>query len=765
MTIDELLDIEMKKKQQAAQQSTPAQPGRMTIDQLIEQEASSAAPGGNEYDSGNYWGDIARSTVGGATFGLDDEIFGALGSSTIDEERARKEKFEKAHPWASMAAKVGGGIAGSLLPVGWLARMGGAGRAVAAAYPMANAAKVAQATTKTKAAIEGAKVGAKAGAFQTIGDAEGNVLERPFNVIGDGERLMTNVGTGILGGGVLGGATKGARDIYEGAKKFGGLGRTDRALASDELRGVMERAGRSLDDVYDDIAPGGRISARDKRSTFEAYAKALENGANERAARVAAADKLAKRTGMKSREAQREMTALFRSAQSRFDEAPLILAERIAGGNAPMSGAMKGRVQSLLYNGGEGTSGSPSDILSKPINARQMSSIDRLKGMVGEVGDAGPPGAGKLAATNAMTAANKKAADAGFGAARAQAKMFDIEPALSKHIKISKTLGGDMPGGAHHELTKTVDDWVKWSNRVKDWEGNPEEYLNAFIQARRQLGQQIQALKQGGNKYSASVLTNLKRDLDAVAMRKNRKWWKANREFAEGESAKSAWIDGYGINLRSMGDTADAKEIYRGLNGTERKAFRDGLARKMIEMFKEPTHDNAKAFMAGGADEMEEGLRGLIVRIVGRDQGEKLLRRIANERQMTSTRNLAENSATERIAQINRAKEAKGAVSGAMRFLSPRTLLENLSKAHGMEKMANVSSEEARLLAAQGLPESLKALRSIGQVNPNKLDDIEQKLMDTRLFGNYSNLQIRDILERLQGGMAAQMPSSLEDIQ
>ena len=211
MTLEELVaEDKAKKEAAAAQAAAPATSGGGTsLEELVAQDKAEKTA-----QKDGFWGNALRQVVSGGTFGQDDEIFGALNPySTIDEERARKDRFEKAHPYLSLGLKTAGAIGGSFVPMAWAARANAARGAAAAATPLlttrgaqlaetantwlnpyANMARLGQTTSKGEAALQAAGLGAKAGGWQTFGDEKGNVAERLGNIIDDPSKAITNVG-------------------------------------------------------------------------------------------------------------------------------------------------------------------------------------------------------------------------------------------------------------------------------------------------------------------------------------------------------------------------------------------------------------------------------------------------------------------------------------------------------------------------------------------------------------------------------------------
>ena len=148
---------------------------------------------------------LGRGALQGASFGLSDEITGAIESlltkktyeQARDEARAANRAASEAHPYVYGAGELGGSVATSFIP-----GVGAAGKAVEGALAGTRAAKLAGVAG---GAVEGALQGGLAG----FGGSEGSTAS---DIASD---TLKGAGVGGAAGGILGGLTKKAIDSSE----------------------------------------------------------------------------------------------------------------------------------------------------------------------------------------------------------------------------------------------------------------------------------------------------------------------------------------------------------------------------------------------------------------------------------------------------------------------------------------------------------------------------------------------------------------------
>lgn len=148
---------------------------------------------------------LGRGALQGASFGLSDELSGAIESlltsktyqQARDEARENNRAAQAEHPWLYGGGELGGSLATSFVP-----GVGAAGKAVEGALAGTRAAKLAGVAG---GAVEGAVQGGLAG----FGGSEGSTAS---DIAAD---TVKGAGAGGVAGGVLGGLSKKAIDSSE----------------------------------------------------------------------------------------------------------------------------------------------------------------------------------------------------------------------------------------------------------------------------------------------------------------------------------------------------------------------------------------------------------------------------------------------------------------------------------------------------------------------------------------------------------------------
>lgn len=157
----------------------------------------------------------------GTTFGLGDEIVGALSPwSTIDEERRRLGQFREQHPAAALGLELGGGIVSGL----------GAGAVAGGSAVLGRSVGGAASTLGTAGRV--AAAGAGGGALAGYGSGEGGPVS--------GDRLGRAAGYGALGG-IVGAA---APKVLQSSTGLAGLPGTG---ADEVLEAVASKGPTMLD--------------------------------------------------------------------------------------------------------------------------------------------------------------------------------------------------------------------------------------------------------------------------------------------------------------------------------------------------------------------------------------------------------------------------------------------------------------------------------------------------------------------------------------
>jgi len=583
--------------------------------------------------------------------------------------------------------------------------------------------------------------------WQTFGDEEGNVAERLGNIIDDPSQAITNIGGGAAMGGVMGAGFKGAANLLDDARTIAASPhRSNEREALWAINEAFDGSGRSVDDVYREIFGGGTsISDAGRRAFGDAYAGALGNGANHRTALAAGRDALATAENMAQRTAARHARELGANAEEAFGpHAPLMAAERLSGPEAPMpkGGSMHG-LMNTLSNSGDAPRGGESAgaIVSRVVNPRQQGALDRTVANVeGSVGPNRPIPDNRIDRTTAL----RRDDNLLYSIANHNARTFDIEPAMSRHLERSQRLGG----APRRELNQTIEEWIQWSNSMKNVGATPAEYLEAFVQHRTALNNKIDQLGRSGDYASARVLRQFKRDIDASAARANRGWWRANMNSAQVRSNIRALDRGGEINIKSPRSTDEARIAYRELRTDEqRAAFREGLARKIIETLPtEPTHDVGRTFLRGGTSADDDFLRGLLNDVIGGDEAARLFRRIRQERAMQSTSALPKGSQTSALEEARRNRKNRGLRGVLSRGLNPTRWIDSIAEGIATNKANAIDAETARRMVTQDLPGTIRLLQDM------------QSAGRTPMTGSWTP-QMREAYGRLQGPLVSQMPA------
>lgn len=673
-------------------------------------------------------GNLARQVLSGATFGLDDEIVGGMRSlagseNAINEERARKAAFESAHPYASFGAKALGAIAGSVLPVSWLARGGTAGRAAMAALPVANTGKLAGATIPA-ALQEGAKLGAKAALWQRFGDSGGNIPERIGKVA---ENAPSDALFGAALGAPFGYLGRGAANIATDLETAGRVGLGPDAAATQALREAMSAGqGKASQDVLSQMIPRTQLTSAVQPAHAEAIInaygtimKAGGSASDAEAAAVAAYNAMSPMTRagtpVSSAVVRNRARAVIKAFQDQFlpNGGPqMIAAERLSGVERPLQGQMRSLVRQVMNSPGEGL-----DTAAKVLTPRQEGAMQRHRDLITQT--VGP--ADYTQYLKNMENTSKFQNNISYGLSKQFAKPFDIMPAIAKHAEIARKTFGE-PGRA---LNKAGADVMDWWQRIPKPTGNepPEvqqkmlgDLLNSYKQVRRSIEITRQQLAKDGDRESAMYLTRFKRDMDAVVSRKNRTWWRSNKMAADDFRVGEAADLGRTVSLKEGAALQEAKAWYQTAAPKQKAAFRRGLARQFHDKLAPmgDFHDASKAFLTG-SDVDEEGMRGLIQAVLPKKDSEKFLRQMERERTALSTYRLDKGSPTGSILQEANKRNVASRLGAVLRYGNPMAVLEDLSSS-----MANSAGQArdaalARKLFSTSEGDFLDILRALSQ--------------------------------------------------
>lgn len=187
----------------------------------------------------------AAGTSSGVMFGAEDEALGNIAPGGREQVRVRSDMAREQYPWTYGLSEVGGAVAGTL----------GAGRLLSPALRAAGAA--AAPATAGSAARLGAGAGAAEGTLYGFNTGEG----------GPGSRAENAVRTGVLGAGV-GAAAPSVTSAAQGLTRmatdpisnvaYSLAGRPNPANAARTIGRVVQRSGRSADELSDDLTTAAR---------------------------------------------------------------------------------------------------------------------------------------------------------------------------------------------------------------------------------------------------------------------------------------------------------------------------------------------------------------------------------------------------------------------------------------------------------------------------------------------------------------------------
>lgn len=704
-------------------------------------------------------GNLSRQALSGATFGMDDEIIGGarqlMGTpGAIEEERARKAAFEKSHPYVSFGARGLGAIAGSLLPVSWLARGGAAGKIAKAALPVTDVGKIAGATIPA-AMREGAKIGAKGAVWQRFGDSEGGVASRAVNVA---DNAPSDLLFGAAVGAPFGYLGRGGANIATDLEKAARIGVGPDAAATQALRETMRAGqGRAARDVISQMIPRTQLTSAVLPTHAEqiimSYGAALKNGAShfdaERAA-VAAYQAMSPMTRagppVSPRVVAQRARAIVREYSDNFNAKggpDMIAAERLSGIDRPIQGQVKSLTRQIMNSPGEGL-----DTAARVLNPRQEGAMQRSRDLItSTMGDTDYTGF-----TRSLKDTSKYQQGIAYGLAKQYAKPFDIQPAIAKHTAIARKTFGD-PGDNLNKAGQQVLDW--WQRIPKPSQNTPPQarqemladLLNSYKQVRRSIETTRQQLIRDGDRESALYLGKFKRDLDAVVARQNKTWWKANRMAAEDFAIDNAADLGRTISLKEGAELQKAKDWFRGASIPEKEAFKRGLARQMHDKVSAmgDTHDVSKAFLSGSEWD-EEGMRGLIRLVLGPKDARRFLSQIEKERTALATFRLDKNSITSSVLQEADKRNRLSGIQEALRYaVNPLGIFEAISN------KAAQSAGEAR--------DAALARRLFS----TKQSDFFSLLQELQRAEKPSSQHLQDILRRAPESAASVAPGAFGD--
>ena len=536
----------------------------------------------------------------------------------------------------------------------------------------------------------------------------------------------------------------------------------------------MDHASRSmaLQHVLDKVAaenialpvvrPGTAypITPQMEDAIVRSYHAAIENGANEAAARVAAqnayrsasraqwAGKGANRSpdgAGYSAKAVRDNTAKVLDAHLSSRSTPLIAAEVLSGADKPIAGQMRALTQGVMNEPGAGGS-----VLAKSVEARQGDTISRTRDLINDnLGDPDYIGFIEKLSTKSR-AAKQQMYEGAYGSATP----FSLQRVVDRTTASAQRAGGDV----HRELSAAAKDIADWEARTAQL--SPSERLKSFRQMRSALTQRIEQLRgKEGAAESARALRRVKSQMDAVVagpspnpkriVQKphNRGWWAANEYAADDFAIQRAASEGRALKLQEGAPVQEAKSWYEYASKPERAAFKQGLARQVHDMLSRvgDDHDVSKLFRKGGSDAGDEGISGLLHSIIGPREAKQFLAQIEREHVARSTFGLNKGSQT---SALQAAREHKGAMA-------------NLANAYDLIKnpfgrFADYVIEGRKAESNNVLNEHLGRMLATDTSNPLKLEKLIDELRKVGLRNSTPQaLPFQDQIELLRQALTA----------
>ena len=151
-----------------------------------------------------------------------------------------------------------------------------------------------------------------------------------------------------------------------------------------------------------------------------------------------------------------------------------------------------------------------------------------------------------------------------------------------------------------------------------------------------------------GKREDARQILQFRNWMDARVRRTNPDWWTANNSTAENHRLREAAELGRYLPLKEGAAVQEAADKMAGTNAIQRDAFRIGLGRKAHDEVSGlgDNHDVSKIFLKGGANQEEEGVRGILGSSLLPGDGTKFINQMVRERTARETYGLDKKSNT-----------------------------------------------------------------------------------------------------------------------
>jgi hypothetical protein len=566
----------------------------------------------------DYANSVARAAANGVTFGFADELAGALGSAgntaaravgadipekTYSDIRNQEDQgirdFRESNPVAAYGSEIAGGVA---LPMGFL------GNALKGGMSVANVGK----------GMLG--VGVPTGAAAALGEA------KELNGVGDYASEAAK--GGLIGGAAYGVAMPVGYGLAKGAQT---VGRALRYARKPQDAAIEKTAQALIDDDIDPnalrsvVAPKGKQTSAARGLTDDQVSDlVLRVGRGEDISAIAPSY-VNPKTG---KPFTGETLAKYMNEYRDNTSVPMNLID--VAKSLPESGGASS-VTNLARAAASGR-GKAQSTAAKALVNRQLEQSGRM----GEHLDRAAGGVSlddEIARLDSLVGEQSTAA---YGAARANAKPFDLRNVVSKWRADAK--GND---AVSRQLNDAIDTFFDPGlvEQVSQKTGKPMEQLRytkllqptsdmeQFMRSRRGLDQMIDASKQNGKPTTLTrALTGLRRDLNDAARKGNDAWLAADLQFSEGKGGQAAIELGEKMALRAGGEQRKAITKFDKLNKDQKELARLGLIRQIMDRVenKGEGHDVTQQFSTDAA-------KRIIMKVFPGQRGQRLIRDIERE--------------------------------------------------------------------------------------------------------------------------------------
>jgi len=434
---------------------------------------------------------------------------------------------------------------------------------------------------------------------------------------------------------------------------------------------------------------GGRqvaITPDAEGTIIREYYNAIENGADEAASRAAAAQAYRSTHSPSRRNGNPISDNLLNAhiddvldAATPYRAVHLNTAEVLSGERAgPIRGQLKSVAQHVANTPGEARAN-----FNTPAEERVAGRLNQLTGDIetqGSIGRTrqlvndtlGDPNYRQY--MNDLQESARAENSQNYARAAQNAEHFDLGTII-RNVEHDADQAG---GGIRDAMLRTARELREWRDRTGS-ANSPAQRLESYKQMRSALTDDIDTanakVQRPGEPDKTSAvgrqLQQIKRNLDAEVRRVNPDWWDANIGAADNFAIERAARLGRNLKLDEGAAMQDAKHAFEHeMSQYEREAFAQGLARQIHDALAKlgDTHDVSKIFLKGGNGQMDEGMRGLLVTVLGPHRGAAFIRQIERERIAVSTQRLSKGSQTSALEEEKRNRDYLTRLKGAVDF-------------------------------------------------------------------------------------------------